>query len=170
MFDRSWYNRAMVESVMGFCTPKQYKSFLKNINSYEANFFEDGKTILLKLYFSVSKAEQKRRFDKRKNDPLRKWKLSEVDLQAQGLWDEFTIKKYKMLKKTSTDLAPWWIIRSNDKHLARKETIKLILNSVPYHGRSRTLDMEVDPQIIRPADKELKIMKKQKTKYGKFTS
>jgi hypothetical protein len=96
--------------------------------------------------------------------------LSEVDLQAQELWDEFTIKKYKMLKKTSTDLAPWWIIRSNDKHLARKETIKLILNSVPYHGRSRTLDMEVDPQIIRPAEKELKIMKKQKTKYGRFTS
>ncbi len=170
MFDRSWYNRAMVESVMGFCTSKQYKSFLKNINSYEANFFEDGKTILLKLYFSVSKAEQKRRFDRRKNDPLRKWKLSEVDLQAQELWDEFTIKKYKMLKKTSTDLAPWWIIRSNDKHLARKETIKLILNSVPYHGRSRTLDMKVDPQIVRPADKELKIMKKQKRKYGKFTS
>ena len=91
LFDRSWYNRALVEPVMGFCTQKQYNRFMKKVNTYEQNFVEDGgRTILLKLYFSVSKKEQARRFDRRKNDPLRQWKLSEVDLQAQDLWDEFT--------------------------------------------------------------------------------
>jgi polyphosphate kinase 2 len=100
LFDRSWYNRALVEPVMGFCTKAQYKRFMKKVIIYEQNFLEDaGKTILIKLYFSVTKEEQKRRFDRRKNDPLRQWKLSEVDLQAQELWDEFTQKKLMLLKK-----------------------------------------------------------------------
>jgi polyphosphate kinase 2 (PPK2 family) len=86
LFDRSWYNRALVEPVMGFCTEDQYRRFMKKVVSYEQNFLEDGgKTILLKLYFSVTKEEQKKRFERRKNDPLRQWKLSEVDLQAQSL-------------------------------------------------------------------------------------
>lgn len=168
LFDRTWYNRAMVEPVLGFCSQKQYKKFLRNVNNYEQNFMEDGKTVLLKLYFSVSKEEQRKRFDRRKLDPLRQWKLSEVDLQAQELWDKFTEKKYIMLKKTSTEFAPWWIIRSDNKHLARKETMKVILNAVRYRGRSRTLDMEIDPNIVIPAKKEIKIMKKQKEKYGKY--
>lgn len=168
LFDRTWYNRAMVEPVLGFCSQKQYKKFLKNVNNYEQSFMEDGKTVLLKLYFSVSKEEQRKRFDRRKLDPLRQWKLSEVDLQAQELWDEFTEKKYIMLKKTSTEFAPWWIIRSDNKHLARQETMKVILNAVRYRGRSRTLDMEIDPNIVLPAKKEIKIMKKQKLKYGKY--
>ena len=168
LFDRTWYNRAMVEPVLGFCSQKQYKKFLKNVNNYEQSFIEDGKTILLKLYFSVSKEEQRKRFDRRKLDPLRQWKLSEVDLQAQELWDKFTEKKYIMLKKTSSEFAPWWIIRSDNKHLARKETMKVILNAVRYRGRSRTLDMEIDPNIVLPAKKEIKIMKKQKEKYGKY--
>ena len=83
LFDRSWYNRAMVEPVMGFCTKEQYKRFMNKVTTYERNFIDDGKTVLLKLYFSVSKEEQARRFERRKNDPLRQWKLSEVDLQAQ---------------------------------------------------------------------------------------
>ncbi len=168
LFDRTWYNRAMVEPVLGFCSQKQYKKFLKNVNNYEQSFIEDGKTILLKLYFSVSKEEQRKRFDRRKLDPLRQWKLSEVDLQAQELWDKFTEKKYIMLKKTSSEFAPWWIIRSDNKHLARKETLKIILNAVRYRGRNRTLDMEIDPNIVLPAKKEIKIMKKQKEKYGKY--
>jgi len=168
LFDRTWYNRAMVEPVLGFCSQKQYKKFLKNVNNYEQSFMEDGKTVLLKLYFSVSKEEQRKRFDRRKLDPLRQWKLSEVDLQAQELWDEFTEKKYIMLKKTSTEFAPWWIIRSDNKHLARKETLKIILNAVRYRGRNRTLDMEIDLNIVLPAKKEIKIMKKQKLKYGKY--
>ena len=109
LFDRSWYNRAMVEPVMGFCTLKQYKRFMKKISSYERNFAGDGATILLKLYFSVSKDEQAYRFDRRQNDPLRQWKLSEVDLQAQDLWDEFTEKKYIMLKKTHSPETPFYI-------------------------------------------------------------
>jgi len=168
LFDRSWYNRAMVEPVMGFCTLAQYRRFMKKVTIYENNFIEDaGKTILLKLYFSVSKKEQAKRFEKRKNDPLRQWKLSEVDLQAQELWDEFTEKKYILLKKTHTKKSPWYIIRSDDKHLARRATMQLILNSVRYRGRSRKLNFSMDPNIVIPGDKELKIMKKQLRKYGK---
>jgi len=171
LFDRSWYNRALVEPVMGFCTEKQYKRFLKKVVTYEKNFIEDdNRTILLKLYFSVSKEEQKKRFDRRKNDPLRQWKLSEVDLQAQNLWDEFTIKKFKMLKSTHTELMPWYIIRSIDKHLARRETMKLILNSVGYRGRSRKLNFKTDPEIVIPGDKEMQLMKKQKRQFGQFSA
>jgi polyphosphate kinase 2 len=168
LFDRSWYNRALVEPVMGFCTQKQYNRFMKKVNAYEQNFLEDeGRTILLKLYFSVSKEEQARRFERRKNDPLRQWKLSEVDLQAQELWDEFTEKKFMLLKKTHTKKSPWWIIRSDDKHLARRETMKLILNSVRYKGRNRKLDYKLDPDIVIPGDREIKLMKEQRKKYGK---
>lgn len=168
LFDRSWYNRALVEPVMGFCTPDQYKRFMKKVVTYEQNFLEDaGKTILIKLYFSVTKEEQKKRFARRKNDPLRQWKLSEVDLQAQDLWDEFTGKKYMLLKKTHTRKSPWWVIRSDDKHLARRETMKMILNSVPYKGRTRELDFTTDPAIVIPGDKELRIMMKQQKKYGR---
>ena len=168
LFDRSWYNRAMVEPVMGFCTQAQYRRFMKKVVIYENNFIEDaGKTVLLKLYFSVSKEEQARRFERRKNDPLRQWKLSEVDLQAQDLWDEFTEKKYQLLKKTHTKKSPWYIVRSDDKHLARLSTMKLILNSVRYRGRNRQLDFSPDPNIVISGNRELKIMKNQKKKYGK---
>ena len=168
LFDRSWYNRAMVEPVMGFCTAEQYRRFMKKIVTYENNFVEDGgRTILLKLYFSVTKKEQARRFKRRKNDPLRQWKLSEVDLQAQEVWDDFTEKKYILLQKTHTKKAPWYIIRSDDKHLARRETMKVILNSVRYKGRSRNLNFATDSDIVVPGNKELKVMAKQVKKYGK---
>lgn len=169
LFDRSWYNRAMVEPVMGFCTQAQYRRFMKKVIIYEQNFLEDAdKTILIKLYFSVTKAEQNRRFKRRKKDPLRQWKLSEVDLQAQELWNEFTEKKFMLLKKTHTKKSPWWVIRSDTKHLARRATMKMILNSVRYKGRSRKLDLIPDPNIVIPGDKELKEMKKQRKKYGRF--
>jgi polyphosphate kinase 2 len=168
LFDRSWYNRALVEPVMGFCTRNQYNRFMKKVIAYEQNFLEDaGRTILLKLYFSVSKEEQARRFERRKNDPLRQWKLSEVDLQAQELWDEFTEKKLMLLKKTHKKQSPWWVIRSDDKHLARRETMKVILNAVRYRGRNRKLDFKTDPDIVIPGDREVKIMKQQRKKYGK---
>jgi polyphosphate kinase 2 len=167
LFDRSWYNRAMVEPVMGFCSNEQYHRFLHKVTTYEENFILDaGKTILLKLYFSVTKEEQARRFERRKNDPLRQWKLSEVDLQAQELWNEFTVKKKILLQKTNTPDSKWWIIRSDNKHLARLETMKLILRSVKYVGRSRTLDFTANPEIVIPGDKELKIMLKQEKEYG----
>ncbi len=167
LFDRSWYNRAMVEPVMGFCTMDQYRRFLKKVTSYEQNFILDaGHTILLKLYFSVTKEEQSRRFERRKNDPLRQWKLSEVDLQAQDLWEEFTEKKKVLLQKTHTKESKWFVVRSDDKHMARRETMKLILNSVKYRGRSRSLNFEVDPEIVIPGNRELKIMRKEKKQYG----
>ncbi len=168
LFDRSWYNRAMVEPVMGFCTPRQYRSFMKSVVGYEERIIEDGSTNLIKLYFSVSKEEQQRRFERRRNDPLRQWKLSEVDLQAQSLWYEFTEKKYQLLKKTHTNDSPWWIVRSDDKHLARRETLKLILKLNSYRGRSRTIDFEPDPNIVISGDREIEIMRAQRKKYGRF--
>lgn len=170
LFDRSWYNRAMVEPVMKFCTPEQYKRFMNKVSTYERNFIDDGKTVLLKLYFSVSREEQAKRFERRKNDPLRQWKLSEVDLQAQELWDDFTEMKFRLLKKTHTKFSKWYIVKSDDKHKARLNTIKLILNSTKYNGRSRTLDFAPDTDIIIPGDKELKIMTRQRKKFGKFLS
>lgn len=169
LFDRSWYNRALVEPVMGFCTTKQYRRFLKKVIPYEKNFFEEeNRAILLKLYFSVSKEEQARRFERRKNDPLRQWKLSEVDLQAQKLWHEFSLKKFNLLKNTHTQRSPWFIVRSNDKHLARRETMKLILNSVAYRGRSRKLNFRTDREIVISGDRELRLMKNQKKQFGDY--
>jgi len=168
LFDRSWYNRAMVEQVMGFCSKPQYRQFMKRVNDYEKSFISDGNTQLLKLYFSVSKKEQSRRFERRKNDPLRQWKLSEVDLQAQDKWDQFTNAKYKLLKKTHTPENPWFIIRSDNKHLARLETIKLILNRIKYRGRARLLDFKPNPDIVIPGDQELKIMEAQLANKGAF--
>ncbi|MDP2877045.1 MAG: polyphosphate kinase 2, partial [Holophaga sp.] len=131
MFDRSWYTRAMVERVFGFCTEKEYKDFMRGVVGFEKDLVRQG-TILVKLYFSVTQEVQAARFERRQNDPLRRWKLSQVDLQAQDRWDDFTNVKYDMLKRTNTPVSPWFVIRSDDKHLARLNTMKLILNSVPY--------------------------------------
>ena len=168
LFDRSWYNRAMVEPVMGFCTPPQYREFMQRVVGYEEGILADGTTNLIKLYFSVSKEEQQRRFERRRNDPLRQWKLSEVDLQAQAMWDEFTEKKYQLLQKTHTNKSPWWIVRSDDKHLARRETLKLILKLNSYRGRSRTIDFEPDSDIVIRGDDELKYMKAERKEHGRF--
>ena len=168
LFDRSWYNRSMVEPVMGFCTPKQYRQFMQRVVGYEERILSDETTYLIKLYFSVSKQEQEARFDRRRNDPLRQWKLSEVDLQAQELWDEFTEKKYRLLQKTDSEVSPWYIIRSDDKHLARRETMRLILSLIPYRGRSRSLSFEPDSRIVIAGKDELKKMKKERREYGKF--
>ena len=168
LFDRSWYNRALVEPVMGFCTEQQYREFLNTVNTYEKNFISDTKTILLKLYFSVSKEEQNRRFERRMNDPLRQWKLSEVDLQAQNLWDEFSAKKFKLLQKTNSKEAPWYIIRSDSKHSARLETMKLILSSIPYRGRSRSLNFKTNNDVVISGARELRIMERQRRKHGRF--
>lgn len=168
LFDRSWYNRAMVEPIMGFCTLKQYRDFMEKVNEYEESFVADRETILIKLYFSVSKKEQQRRFDRRGDDPLRQWKLSEVDLQAQELWDEFTKAKYRLLKRSHTDRNPWWVIRSDNKQRARLEAMKLVLSLVKYRGRRRKLDFEPDPKIVIPGDVECKKMERAKRKHGEF--
>jgi polyphosphate kinase 2 len=169
LFDRSWYNRAMVEPVFGFCTDKEYKNFMRGVTGFEKDLARQG-TTLVKLYFSVTKEEQERRFERRKADPLRQWKLSEVDVQAQERWDEFTTQKYEMLKRTHTTHAPWKIIRSNDKHQARLNAIKVILNSVPYERLDPTLDFVPDPEIVVSGSRELEKMEAQRLQSGKFLS
>ena len=167
LFDRSWYNRAMVEPVFGFCSDKEHKDFMRGVAGFEKDQVRNG-TILIKLYFSVTKEEQNRRFERRKNDPLRQWKLSEVDVQAQERWDDFTNVKYEMLRKTHTTHAPWTMIRSNDKHLARLNVMKVILNSVPYERLNSGLDFVPDPGIVVSGSRELEMMEAQRLRTGKL--
>jgi len=126
--------------------------------------------ILVKLYFSVTKEEQAKRFERRKTDPLRQWKLSEIDLQAQERWDDFTNTKYKMLKQTHSHTAPWTVIRSNDKHLARLEALKVILNSVDYEGRAEDIDFSLNQDIVISGAREIELMEAERAKKGKFTN
>jgi polyphosphate kinase 2 len=167
LFDRSWYNRAMVEPVFDFCTEQQYKDFMQGVTGFEKDLVRQG-TILVKLYFSVSKSEQSRRFERRKDDPLRQWKLSEVDLQAQERWDDFTEQKYQMLRRTHTNTAPWTVIRSNDKYLARLNAIKTILNAVPYESLNADIDYVPDPEVVISGAREVELMEAQHVKKGKM--
>jgi len=167
LFDRSWYNRAMVEPVFGFCTDEQYKNFMKGVTGFEKELVRQG-TIVVKLYFSVTKDVQKSRFDRRKDDSLRQWKLSEVDMQAQERWDDFTNVKYEMLKNTHSRSAPWTVIRSADKHLCRLNAMKAILNSVDYEKNDLDLDYVPDDSVVISGAREIEIMEKQRLKKGKF--
>jgi polyphosphate kinase 2 len=169
LFDRSWYNRAVVEPIFGFCTTEEYNNFMRGVTGFEKDLVRQG-TLLVKLYFSVTKDEQERRFERRKTDPLRQWKLSEVDLQAQERWDDFTNQKYAMLKKTHTTHAPWTVIRSNDKYLARLNAMKVILNTVPYNrSESGDLDFVPDHEIVISGAREVEIMEAERLKRGHFT-
>jgi polyphosphate kinase len=159
LFDRSWYNRAMVEPIFGFCTQEEYEIFMEDVVSFENNLVRQD-IILIKLYFSVSKAEQKKRFDNRSNNPLKQWKFSEVDMQAQDLWDDFSKKKYEMLRRTSSKTAPWYVVRSDNKHKARLEAIKIILNCVDYDNKNYALNFEPDEKINISVQKELSNMRK----------
>ena len=167
LFDRSWYNRAMVEHVFGFCTQKEYDDFMKGVKGFEKDLTRQG-IILIKLYFSVTKDEQARRFERRKTDPLRQWKLSEIDVQAQDRWDDFTNTKYEMIKRTHSHNAPWTVIRSNDKYLARLGAMKVILNSVNYEERNPDLDYTLDPNIVISGAREIENMDAQRSSSGKF--
>ncbi|RCX30254.1 polyphosphate kinase 2 [Thioalbus denitrificans] len=167
LFDRSWYNRAMVEPVFGFCTDREYQDFMRGVVGFERDLVRQG-TVLVKLYFSVTREEQARRFQRRKDDPLRQWKLSEVDLQAQDRWDEFTNMKYEMLKRTNSTHAPWTIIRSDDKVKARLNAIKAILNTVPYERRDPGLDFVPAAEVVVSGARELELMEAQRLQSGKF--
>ena len=169
LFDRSWYNRAVVEPIFGFCTPKQYEDFMHGVVGFEKDLVRQG-TILIKLYFSVTKDEQARRFDRRKTDPLRQWKLSEIDIQAQDRWDDFTHQKHEMLRRTHTPHAPWAVIRSNNKFKARLNALKVILNAVPYERLDPSLDFVPEPNIVISGARELEIMEAQMLREGKFIS
>jgi len=168
LFDRSWYNRAMVEPIFGFCTPEEYKQFMKGVVGFEKDLVRTG-TILVKLYFSVTKDVQAARFERRKTDPLRQWKLSEVDLQAQERWDDFTTQKYEMLKRTHVSNAPWTVIRSNDKHQARLNAMRAILNSVPYERGDLDLDFVPNSDVVISGAREVEMMDAERIRGGKFT-
>lgn len=130
-FDRSWYNRAVVEPVNGFCTPEEYQIFMSQVNNFEKMLI-DGDTYLIKFYFSISKAEQQRRFEDIMSNPLKKWKMTPVDEKAQELWDEYSKYKEVMLNETSSDHAPWIRIDADDKTNARLRSLEHILGTIPY--------------------------------------
>jgi len=167
LFDRSWYNRAMVEPIFGFCTPEQYNTFMKTVSQFEGDLVQHG-IIFHKIYFSVSKDVQAKRFKERETNQLKMWKLSEIDVQMQEKWDEFTEMKYQMLKQTHTHSSPWSVIRSNDKFQARLNAIKSILNRVNYEDRNMSLDYTVNPNIYYSGAHEVELMENQLRETGKF--
>ena len=147
IFDRSWYNRSMVEPVMGFCTERQHHKFLKDAPEFEDMIVDEGIQIF-KFYFSVSKDEQERRFKARETDPLKQYKLSPVDKESQKLWNEYSLAKFMMLSATHTEAAPWTIVKSDNKKKARINCIKHILNFVEYPDKIKKKEIEVDCDII----------------------
>ncbi len=130
-FDRSWYNRAVVEPVNGFCTNQEYEIFMNQVNDFERMILESG-IHLVKIYMSISKREQAKRFADIKSDPLKQWKMTKLDEKAQALWEQYTEYKNAMFEKTNTDISPWKIIRANRKTEARVNVINHILNQIPY--------------------------------------
>ncbi len=158
LFDRSWYNRAGVEPVMGFCTKEQHMQFLKDVPEFEEMLVKSG-IILFKFYFSVSKKEQEKRFKKRENDPLKQYKLSPIDKEAQKVWDKYTVAKFSMLMASHNDISPWTIVRSDNKKKARLNCIKHILNSINYAGKFKDNKLfEIDPKFIISGSQEIQNM------------
>lgn len=142
-FDRSWYNRAVVEPVNGFCTQKEYESFMNQVNEFERMITESG-IRLIKFYFSISKDEQAKRFEEIKNSPLKKWKFSAVDENALELWDDYTAYKKRMFEQTNSELAPWIVIKANRKSRARVEAIQKLLEIIPYDSKDISLIEPID--------------------------
>ena len=148
-FDRSWYNRAVVEPVMGFCNEEQYKKFMLQVPEFEHMLYEDG-VIIIKFWFSISKKEQKKRFNSRLKNPLKQWKFSPVDKEGQNRWDKYTFYKEQMFSKTHTSITPWIIIKSNNKKQARLESIRHVLSQFDYDrkGSSNTTVLP-DPNVVQ---------------------
>jgi polyphosphate kinase len=147
LFDRSWYNRAGVERVMGFCKPDEYREFLREAPDFERMLARDG-IVLIKFWFSVTRAEQLRRFVKRQIDPVKQWKLSPVDLASLDKWDEYTEARDAMFSFTDVADAPWTVVRSNDKRRARLEAMRYVLSKFRYEGRDDDLVSTPDPLVI----------------------
>jgi polyphosphate kinase 2 len=147
LFDRSWYNRAGVERVMGFCTPEQYLEFLRQAPMFEDMLVSEG-IHLTKFWFSVSPAEQRTRFAIRLVDPVRQWKFSPMDLASIDKWSEYTAAKEDMFRVTDTDIAPWIVVKSNDKKRARINTMRFLLAQFDYDDKDESLVGEPDPLIV----------------------
>jgi polyphosphate kinase 2 len=157
LFDRSWYNRAMVEPTMGFCTDEENKRFLKDVPMLESMLVKNG-IILFKFFFSVSKEEQLRRFDSRETDPLKQYKISPVDREAQERWDDYTVRKFQMLNETNRTISQWTIIRSDNKKKARLNCIKHILSKVEYENKISADELKTDPEVVVSGIDEIRFM------------
>ena len=147
LFDRSWYNRAGVERVMGYCTDEQYERFVRQAPEFERMLVDSG-IRLVKFWFSVSRREQRTRFIVRRIDPVRQWKLSPTDLASLDRWDDYTAAKEAMFAATDTDHAPWTVVKSNDKKRARLEALRYVLSALPYEGRDEAVVGRPDPNIV----------------------
>ena len=147
LFDRSWYNRGVIEPVMGFCTHKQHREFLDQVPVVERTLVDSG-IRLFKFWFSVSREEQYRRFRSREQDPLKQWKLSPVDEKVLGKWDEVTKAKQLMFERTHTPFAPWTVIRSDGKKRARLNCIRHVLHSLPYNEKDERVVTAPDMKIV----------------------
>lgn len=147
-FDRSWYNRAVVEPVMGFCTEREYKTFLQQVPEFEHMLYEDNLE-LVKFWFSISKDVQAERFDSRRTDPLKQWKISPVDEEAQTRWDIYTRYKEEMFSRTHTSYSPWVIVKANDKKQARLESMRHVLSMLDYPGKGEAdTNLSPDPDVV----------------------
>lgn len=147
LFDRSWYNRAVVEPVNNFCTKKEYTIFMSQVNDFERMIIESG-TRLIKFYFSISKEEQVKRFEEIKSSTVKKWKFSDVDKNALALWDDYTLYKKRMFRKTNTQISPWIIIKANKKTKARIDTIEYILSELPYRPKNKEIIKHIEIEEI----------------------
>lgn len=147
LFDRSWYNRAGVERVMGFCSPLEYTQFMHQAPEFERLIVADGVT-LIKLWFSVGQKEQLRRFKERKHDPLKQWKLSPIDLASLDRWDDYTKAKEDMFFYTNIADAPWTVVKSNDKKRARIEAMRFVLGLFDYEEKNAEVVGKIDPLIV----------------------
>lgn len=149
-FDRSWYNRAVVEPVMDFCTKEQYEKFMVQVPEFEHLLYEDNLKII-KFWFAISKQEQKKRFDARLNNPLKRWKFSPIDKEGQKRWDQYTYYKEQMFSKTHTNFSPWIIVKTNDKKQARLESMRYVLSQFDYEGKGDSgISLLPDPNIVMP--------------------
>jgi polyphosphate kinase 2 len=149
-FDRSWYNRAGVEIVMGFCTPHEYGEFFRQAPGFERSLVESG-IHLFKLWFTVSRENQRKRFETRKTDPLRQWKFSPIDQASLEKWDDYTRARDAMLIHTDSPSAPWIVINSNEKKRARLESIRHVVHSLDYEHKDSEVARAPDPHVVRPA-------------------
>jgi len=147
-FDRSWYNRAVVEPVMGFCTKEQYKQYMVQVPEFEHMLYESGVDII-KFWFSISKDEQQRRFDGRLKNPLKRWKFSPVDQKGQEMWDDYTYYKEQMFSKTHTSYCPWIVVKTNDKLQARLESMRYVLSKFEYDNKDEaSASLLPDPNVV----------------------
>lgn len=150
LFDRSWYNRGGVERVMGFCTDEEHRIFLRQAPILEEMMIESG-IYVTKFWFSVTRQEQRTRFAIRQLDPVRRWKLSPMDLESLGRWDDYTRAKEEMFAATDTDAAPWICIKSNDKKRARLNAMRYFLSQYDYEGKDVDVVGQPDPRLVRRA-------------------